>query len=227
MGDSGYGMTSQRIGGVILGIASTFTVLFLSLWIVTSDLGWYSAFQKDRDAYDYIGKTPEETDQAMKDLIRYIQFGGEEKMEPYFNEREIAHMRDVRVLFLIATGILIVSAGWIAAYFWRRRKMGPDPTVLHTARITMVVIVASLGAGVAWMVSSFDRAFLAFHHIFFNNDLWLLNPSTDVMIRMLPQNLFLQLFVRIGLGFVLGVLLCMGLYYFLERRKGVQDASIH
>lgn len=220
-------MTSQRIGGIVLGIASIFTVLFLSLWVVTSDLGWYSAFQQDRNAFEYIGKTPEETDQAMQDLIRYIQWGGEEKMEPHFNEREIAHMRDVRILFLIATGILFASAGWIAVYFWRHGKEGPGRTALRTARITMVAVVAALGVGVVWMVSSFDRAFLAFHHIFFNNELWLLNPSTDVMIRMLPQNLFMQLFVRIGVGFVVGALLCMGLYCFLERRKGERDASIH
>ena len=46
-----------------------------------------------------------------------------------------------------------------------------------------------LGVG-AWAVSDFTRAFLWFHEMLFTNDLWLLNPATDLMIRMLPEAFF-------------------------------------
>ena len=36
----------------------------------------------------------------------------------------------------------------------------------------------------------FSRVFIAFHHLAFSNDLWLLDPATDAMIRMLPEEFF-------------------------------------
>lgn len=50
----------------------------------------------------------------------------------------------------------------------------------------------------------FNRAFLAFHHLFFTNDLWLLNPATDLMIRLLPETFFAQVAGRAALLALLG-----------------------
>ena len=37
-----------------------------------------------------------------------------------------------------------------------------------------------------------------FHHIFFNNNLWILDPAEDYMIRMLPEGFFYDMVMRIG-----------------------------
>ena len=50
-----------------------------------------------------------------------------------------------------------------------------------------------LGAGVfgAMMQSGgFETMFVGMHRMLFINDNWLLNPATDILIRMMPQNLF-------------------------------------
>ena len=36
----------------------------------------------------------------------------------------------------------------------------------------------------------FTRCFTIFHEIFFTNDLWIFDPATDYMIRMLPEGFF-------------------------------------
>lgn len=52
------------------------------------------------------------------------------------------------------------------------------------------------------VASDFNKYFFLFHEIFFNNDLWLLDPATDLMIRMLPEEFFADMLIRIGSIFV-------------------------
>ncbi len=35
--------------------------------------------------------------------------------------------------------------------------------------------------------TDFNKYFIIFHHIFFNNDLWMLNPDTDLLINIVPE----------------------------------------
>ena len=44
----------------------------------------------------------------------------------------------------------------------------------------------------------FTAVFTKFHELLFNNDLWLLDPETDYMIRILPEGFFLDMTLRIG-----------------------------
>ena len=46
-------------------------------------------------------------------------------------------------------------------------------------------------------VFAFEPLFITFHHIFFNNQLWLFDPLTDPVINMLPQSLFLYFLIWI------------------------------
>ena len=41
---------------------------------------------------------------------------------------------------------------------------------------------------------------------FFDNDLWIFDPAEDYMIRMLPEGLFADMVMRIGLLFAGGLL---------------------
>ena len=49
----------------------------------------------------------------------------------------------------------------------------------------------------------FDRAFTIFHSIFFpGKDNWVFNPYTDEIIRVLPQNFFMNCAILIGAGVI-------------------------
>ena len=63
-------------------------------------------------------------------------------------------------------------------------------------------IGVTLVAGVLFM-TDFHRYFMIFHEIFFKNDLWLLDPDTDLLIRMLPEGFFLDMVKRIGFIFLI------------------------
>ena len=51
-------------------------------------------------------------------------------------------------------------------------------------------LFAAVGIVVLLASRDFTAVFVKFHEIFFTNDLWLLNPQTDILIRMMPQLLF-------------------------------------
>lgn len=55
----------------------------------------------------------------------------------------------------------------------------------------------------------FNAVFVQFHHIFFDNDLWLFDPAEDYMIRMLPEGLFADMVARIGVLFAGGLFILM------------------
>ena len=43
-----------------------------------------------------------------------------------------------------------------------------------------------------------NRDVKAFHLLFFTNDLWLLDPATDLLIRICPQSMFAEMGLRIA-----------------------------
>ena len=68
-------------------------------------------------------------------------------------------------------------------------------------------VAAAFGGLVA---IDFNKYFVLFHEIFFNNDLWLLDPATDLLIRMLPEGFFFDMVIRIGVIFIGSLLILWG-----------------
>ena len=83
-----------------------------------------------------------------------------------------------------------------------------------------LAMAALIGIMVLW---NFDAIFLLFHELFFDNDLWIFDPNTDYMIRMLPEGLFFDFVFRIGSFFLIGMgmisLLCLAVGHRIKSRK--------
>ena len=137
------------------------------------------------------------------------------KEQDFFNEQDRLHMADVRNLFLhglkLRNVLLVVAAVLIGALFGDKADW---KNLLSKAYMRALVVFLALTAflGIAFAVD-FTRCFTIFHEIFFTNDLWLFDPETDYMIRMLPEGFFADMVIRIGIVF-----LCMlaGLYFIIR-----------
>ena len=66
--------------------------------------------------------------------------------------------------------------------------------MIGTAGLAVILII--------WALADFDGLFVTFHRLAFTNDGWLLDPRTDLLIRLMPVNFFITLGTRI-LGWVL------------------------
>lgn len=150
--------------------------------------------------------------------------------EEVFGEREKAHMvdvqalyiaaRNVKTIFLIAVPILILIAFFIVK---SRAVKILCRSFLYTSAAFLAVVVA-LGL---YAVIDFPSFWTSFHHIFFTNDLWLLNPYTDVLIMMVPEQFFFDLVTRIIIRFVsifvvFNVAAFIGLKMYNKRSKRIE-----
>lgn len=171
---------------------------------VTDDLGMQMADVMDVTVYmmDYlIGK--EETLSVVTDV--------DGREQDFFNEQDRLHMADVRNLFLGGLRLRNILFGITAVLllllvFWKADVRG---LLFSAYRIAMAVFGAAVVfLGIAFTVN-FTECFRIFHEMFFTNDLWLFDPATDYMIRMLPEGFFSDMAVRIFLVFM-AVLLILG-----------------
>jgi integral membrane protein (TIGR01906 family) len=53
------------------------------------------------------------------------------------------------------------------------------------------------------MLFAFEQMFLLFHLISFNNDDWILNPSTDYLLMMYPLPFWFSVSARVGIMIII------------------------
>ena len=125
-------------------------------------------------------------------LVIDIERQGQE-IKNLYNQREILHMKDVKNLIQLIYSIqiwsllLCITLILIGFLSIRLRKFSNviDPISWGgglTLGIAAVVGILSL--------FGFQRLFLFFHLVSFDNDLWILDPTRDYLIMMFPQGFF-------------------------------------
>ena len=111
-----------------------------------------------------------------------------------FNQKEQHHMDDVQDLFRLCR--FIAWLGWGVVLFGglaARRRLS-----WRTFRRTLIAILAAVTIVIVLACIDFDSLFILFHKIAFTNDLWLLNPQTDLLIRLMPIEFFVSYAAIIG-----------------------------
>lgn len=146
--------------------------------------------------------------------------GGVER--EFFNAREIAHMEDVRGLFLggiaMRRGCIMIMALCLILLFLLKTKFKNTfpRAVLWGSGLFL------LGSAItAFIISTdFNRYFILFHKMFFHNDLWMLDPSTDMLINIVPEGFFSDTVFLIGFIFFISILFVIGICLFLIHKYG-------
>ncbi|CZQ90620.1 TIGR01906 family membrane protein [Trichococcus ilyis] len=127
------------------------------------------------------------------------------------SESGLFHFHEVKRLFLLDYAILGIS-GVATALFLRMVKNEQGYWRMLTP--VLLMITAPLVA-LTVIFMNFDRLFVTFHSVFFNNDAWIFDARTDPIILALPQDFFMHCFVMV---FVLIELLLVALYFWIRRK---------
>ena len=154
-------------------------------------------FASEAEVTAYIGLDEMQQQAVAGGMAAYVT-GGADALPEILNENERQHMRDVRAIMAsianmsrtcmtLAAALAVVTA-WTGAKLKRRNL----PRLIGgLAAVGLLTLAALLAAG-ALASGGFAQMFTVMHELLFDNDLWLMNPETDILIRMMPQPLFEQ-----------------------------------
>ena len=184
-------------------------ILCIPIFLVTSNVRWVIdtplLYSYGFDKYDTAARTGIERAELIKAgklfrdyfnndqellQVRVVQNG---VLRNLYNAKEIAHMVDVKDLVqgvfdtqiylgiflatVVGLGFLIYRLKWL-------RILGELIALGGMLTLALVVFVGLLS------LIGFDKLFLAFHIISFDNNLWQLDPRRDMLLIMFPEGFF-------------------------------------
>lgn len=202
------------------------SVLITSFQLVIYGDPEYKFYQKEYEKYtvcDALGMKMNDVMQVTEHMMAYL-IGEEEELsvittvegekKDFFNEQDRLHMADVRNLFLgglkVRTACLMLALVLLALLILTNADWKVlIPRAYSAALVIFLAIVAFLGIAFA---IDFTKCFTIFHEIFFTNDLWMFDSATDYMIRMLPEGFFSDMVLRIGIAFIVMLMILWGIF---------------
>lgn len=128
------------------------------------------------------------------------------------NAKERQHMLDVRGLTRSAANMsrtyLTLAVALAVVTAWTGAKLSARVKPRLIGGLTAVTLIMVLVQNIVNQISAggFETLFVQMHEAIFTNDLWLMDPATDILIRMMPQPLFEQALIN-GANLALRMLL--------------------
>lgn len=208
----------------LLLISAGLAGAFNSLWLYKFGFDKYDISQKT-------GIAEVELEKAAQGLISYFNSDDEDISvsiikdgQPFtlFNEREVAHLRDVKELVRLDYRVLLASLLYALVFTglslfrwhdWRQLARGAMWGGALTLALMAILRVVTL--------FNFDQFFRQFHLLSFTNDLWLLDPSKDYLLMLFPGGFWYDSTQFIALGVGMAAVLVTGLAWAFGRRGSI------
>lgn len=210
-------MTGHTLRKVAFWTVAVLFVLSVPVFLVTGSVTWAfnnpGLYNQGFEKYNvslYTGISDADLRQAGADIRRYFNSGDEPLVvrtrvfgqeQEIFNQREVDHMRDVKVLvrrvYLLAglSGLYILSVA-VVGLVWLKK-----PFVDTLARFLLwggVVTLAFLLVMGLFAATGFNTLFLKFHQLSFSNDFWQLDPHRDYLVMMFPIGFWFDATIRVA-----------------------------
>ncbi|MCD8223654.1 MAG: TIGR01906 family membrane protein [Clostridiales bacterium] len=210
-----------------LGVLCAFALMTILLITSVEAVCYWTPgyFEKEYAKYDVLEDVQMEMDDLLDvtdEMMAYLRGDREDlhimttvagQAREFFNAREIAHMEDVRGLFIGALSLRLIALAVIAVSLILLFVLKADiryllPRTLLAGSVLFFALLALL-AGI--ISTDFTKYFVIFHELFFNNDLWMLDPNTDLLINIVPEPFFSDTAARIGLTYGISVIVVFAL----------------
>ncbi len=236
-------MRHTRATATVLSATAAFLLLlvflFASITLVMNDEGRHRREYQELGIAQAMGMSQEEVLDSLMLVIDYMQGSAdsiEKEVTVYgekvimFNDREAAHMADVRGLYLGWRSASYVMAGAAAVLIASAAAILPKKSRLKAlcsgclwGGAAFAAIAAAIGV---WFLIDFYSLWTAFHKLFFTNELWLMY-YTDRMIQMMPERFFYNIIIDIFLLFAVSaatMLSAAGAYLIFKKRRVAKEA---
>ena len=118
---------------------------------------------------------------------------------PVLNDRERAHMRDVRGVFAGFELVVLASVVVLAVGFRRARDAEVRASMLRAVGRGARGLAVGLIVVGAFAAFAFDAAFEVFHRLFFGAGTYTFDPRTDHLVQLFPEQFWSDTTFAIGI----------------------------
>lgn len=212
------------VTGSIFVVSLLFVLLLSDLQLIAFDKDYYERQYEKYQIPQSIGISMPDLMTSTGNLMDYLNGKREDLnfqmpingvQQEFFSERDKLHMIDVKNLFVNGRLIRNVSF-WYCVLFTaflgyklrdRRRSFSKLFIYTFVAGVVPIIILVIL------MNIDFYKYFTIFHELFFNNDLWQLDPAKDRLINMYPEAFFSGIAFKVAFYYIgeLVLLLLLGI----------------
>jgi len=204
-------------------------IIAVPLFLITASVTWavnspglYNDGFEKYSISRISGISDSELRQVGADIRSYINSGNEPldvrtsilgTERDLFNDREVAHMKDVKQLVRGVYELALAYALYLAAMVVIGFALYRGRFVADLAKrlawgggLTLVLLIVF---GLVALVG-FDSVFLKFHQLSFANDFWRLDPRTDYLVRIFPQDFWFDATLWVAIRAIFGALFLTG-----------------
>jgi len=209
---------TTRLGSFAIGLATAVVILAVAIPLFLNP--WWVGFEQGRaEAAAWTGYSDpvlgQVTDSVLADLvIGPPDFDVAVDGVPVLDERERAHMRDVRTVFagFFALAIILAIVGGVVA--WRRRRSAALRRASWEAVLGGAVgLIAALVIGGIIALVAFDTLFEVFHQLLFPGGSYDFDPSTEKLVQLFPFAFWQESAIAVGVvAIVIAVIVALVAY---------------
>jgi integral membrane protein (TIGR01906 family) len=191
----------SRAADVWIALATAIAIVALTIPLFLNPI-WVGFEQGRAQATAWTGFSETDLRAATDSILADLVFGPPDfdidvAGTPVLEERERAHMRDVRGVFLgffVVAGILAVVAIAIAVMGRADRRVATWRSVRAGALGLVATLVV---AGVVALVA-FDALFEVFHRLLFAGGSYTFDPRTDRLVQLFPFQFWQETAIAVG-----------------------------
>ena len=189
-----------------LSIICTLSLIVFTFLSCINYWSFNKSFYKDEykklGVAEYIGISEDDLNKTTDILLEFIK-GENDSLDieckingmtrEVFNDREKAHMVDVKNLY---DGLIIVRNVSFIIFVLSFIYIGKTKSLFIGYKYSLSLVGFIMTFILLFCLMDFEGFWLAFHHLFFPfNDLYILYPRYDVLVMMLPVGFFFDLCV--------------------------------
>lgn len=227
----------NKVLGVIAVLGILVGCLFGSIEYHAFNENYYEMKYTELNTAEHIGMSNEALFDATFTLLDYLKDERDDilcvqevkgKLREIYDERETLHMVDVKNLYINVKNVCftIVGVGIVAflfmIYFVKSNKYQLHEMLIdfkdgfRQVVLSFIIVISGL---LFYALVDFNRFWTMFHQIFFDNDLWLLDPRVSIMINMFPEEFWFGMVIRITLTFIISFCGLSYLFYWFTNKK--------
>ncbi len=200
--------TVSRLAAALLTVSLLALNMLVAVHLVALSNGFYRQKWVEYNVSDSTGMSLEDLSRADAALTGYftgktgtpqvsVLIDGQRR--DLYNATELTHLQDVRSLFNLGSTLEQALAAEVLGIGLYLYKAGQKKLLAKVLWMSAGVSLAALVALAVPAMLDFGGFWTNFHLVAFANNLWILDPKTDWLIRMFPEEFFFSAVERVGI----------------------------